>query len=47
MPNLFFDLPVEIIRKIFDFESTYRYRYIDVLDSLPLISRIQPFPENE
>ena len=45
MPNLFFDLPVEIIRKIFDFESTYRYRYIDVLDSL--LSRIQPFPENE
>jgi hypothetical protein len=47
MSNLFYDLPVEIIRKIFEFDSTYRENYIEVLDSLPLVSRIQPFPGSE
>ena len=45
--NLFFDLPQELIKHIYEFDSTCRDRYIDVLDSIPLVSRIQPFPGNE
>ena len=45
--NLFFDLPQELIKHIYEFDSTCRDRYIDVLDSMPLVSRIQPFPGNE
>ena len=45
--NLFFDLPQELIKHIYEFDPTYRGRYIDVLDSIPLVSRIQPFPGNE
>ena len=47
MKNLFFDLPVELIQKIYEFDSTHRDGYIDVLDSLPLVSEIKPFPGYE
>ena len=38
--NLFFDLPQELMCKIYQFDSTYRDKYIDILDSLPLIESV-------
>ena len=46
-PNLFYDLPNEIVRKIYEYDGTSREKYMDVLDSLPLIERKQLFPGGE
>ena len=35
MNNLFFNLPVEIIRLIYSFDGTYREKYNTILYSLP------------
>lgn len=39
MPNLLFDLPQELVKKIYEYDPTYRSRYDNVLKCLPLFTR--------